>query len=240
MPSSLRCRPGSPGSSALAPGGVVRRAGHRALDQPRHHPGGCQPDRVGAVPHRRQVDHAELPAGDRVVHRRRPADPAVHDRGVVLGAEDHLGVVAAVGQVERVRADALVVPAGGGHEVHRLGAAPHHAPAVRPQDAGLGVGDRDDEVAVLGGAPQVGLDPFDGGLERGAPPERRGLGLVGQRGLGDIGGDRGAGAFPAVQDLGADERLGVVALLDEGGPGAHGVEPPGVEVPAHLRHWQPL
>ena len=45
-----------------------------------------------------------------------------------------------------------------GHEVDRLGLAAHHPAAVRPQDPGLGVGDRDDQVAVLGGTPQLGLD----------------------------------------------------------------------------------
>ena len=77
----------------------------------------------------------------------------------------------------------LVVPAPARHEVDGLGLAAHHPAAVRPEDAGLGVGDRDDEVAVLGGTAQLGLDPLDGGLQRRAAPVRRGLGLVGQRRL---------------------------------------------------------
>ena len=90
VPSSRSVRPATSGDASTdGEPGVLARARHRLLDQPRHHPGGRQADRVGAVPGRRQVDHAELASGDRVVHGRRPAHPVVHDRGVVLGREDH-------------------------------------------------------------------------------------------------------------------------------------------------------
>ena len=116
------------------------------------------------------------------------------------------GAFEPVGQVERVGADAGVVPAAAGHEVDGLGLAAHHPAAVRPEDAGLGVGDRDDQVAVLGGTPQLGLDPLDRGLERRVLPERPGVGLVGQRRLGDVAGDGRLGPLPGVEDLGADQR----------------------------------
>ena len=225
VPRRLITSPGSSGSSIAAERRVVRRARHRGLDQPRQHPGGGQADGVGAVPGGGEVDDAELPAGDRVVHRRGPADPVVHDRRVVLGAEDHRRRRQPVGQVERVGADALVVPAAAGHEVDGLGLATHHPAAVGPQDAGLGVGDRHDQVAVLGGTPQLGLDAHHRGLQRGALPDLGRLGLVGQRRVGEVGGDRRLGAGPAAEDLGSHQLLGAVAALDEAGPGAHGVDP---------------
>ena len=216
--------------------GVAARVGHRGLDQPGHDPSGRQPDRVGAVPGRRQVDHAELLTRRRVVHRRGPAHPVVHDRRVVLGAEHHRRRTDTVGQVECVGADTRVVPAATGHEVDGLGLAAHDAPAVRPQDAGLGVGHRDHEVAVLGRAPEVGLDAGDGGLQRGAVPEGGGLGLVGQWRLGHLARQGRPGALPAVQDLGPDQPLGSVTLLDEGRPRAHGVDTTTLQVGVVCRH----
>ena len=173
MPSRVITSPGSPVSSPPIAEGWYAELRHRRLDQPRHHPGRGQADRVGAVPGRRQVDDAELAAGVGVVHRRGPADPVVHDRRVVLGAEHHRRLGQPVGEVERVGADRLVVPAAAGHEVDGLGLAPHHPAAVRPQDAGLRVGDGEHQVAVLGGTPQLRLDALDRDLERRVAPDRR-------------------------------------------------------------------
>ena len=232
-----------PRSESDSPGSVGRRrgearappGGHRGLDQARHHAGGGQADRVRAVPGGRQVDDAELLAADRVVHGRGPAHPVVHDRGVVLGAEDHRRVAGAAGDGQRVGADALLVPPAARHEVDRLGLAPHHPPAVGPQDAGLGVGDRDDQVAVLGRAPQLGLHALDRGLQGRLAPVGRGVGLVVQRRLGEVGGDRGGGEPPAVADLRSHPVAGPVPQLHERGPGLDGlVAPvPQVAVAAH-------
>ena len=205
--------------------GVLARLRHGGLDQAGHHPRGGQADRVGAVPGGRQVDDAELLAADRVVHGRRPADPVVHDLGVVLGAEHHRGRVVAGGQVEGVGADAGVVPAPTGHEVHGLGLAAHHASAVRPEDAGLGVGHGHHEVAVLRRTTQLLLDPLDGHLERRALPERPGVGLVGERRLAHVDADGGRRALPGAEDLGPHQAFGEVAVLDEVHPRAHGVHP---------------
>ena len=133
--------------------------GQRPLDQPRHHARRREADGVGAVPGRREVDDAQRAAGHRVEDRSRPAHPVVHDLGVVLGAEDHRRGAGPSGDGERVGADARLVPATAGHEVHRLGLAAHHPAAVGPEDAGLLVGDRDDEVAVLGRPAQLVLHP---------------------------------------------------------------------------------
>ena len=214
--------------------GVVGRARHRGLDQPGHHPRGREPDRVGAVPGGREVDDAELGAGDGVVDRGGPADPVVHDRGVVLGAEHHRRLGQPVGEVEGVGADRLVVPAAAGHEVHGLRLAPHHPAAVGPQDPGVRVGDRDDQVAVLGGTAQLVLDVLDGRLQRRVPPDRRDLGLVGERRLLHVDRDRRLGPGPGRQDLRADQRLDLVAVLDEARPRAHGVLAPRAQLtPPH-------
>ena len=225
MPSRCRVSPSTSGDAADDQARVLVGARHRLLDQPSHHPGGGQADRVGAVPGRRQVDHAELPAGDRVVDRRGPADPVVHDRGVVLGGEDHGRTgVSPVGQVKGVGADAFVVPAAAGHEVHRLGLAAHHPAAVGPQDASVGVGDREHEVAVLGSAPQLVLDARDRDLQWGTHPEAW------------VSASSASGACltsvvmrrrtaPTTEDLRADQLLRAVAVLDERGPGADGIKP---------------
>ena len=225
-----------PGAPVSRQAGVLLRGGHRGLDQPGHHPRGGHPDRVGPLPGGGEVDDADLLAGHGVVHGRRPAHPVVHDGRVVLGAEHHRRAVVAGGQVERVGADAGVVPLPTGDEVDGLGLAAHHAAAVRPQDAGLGVGHGDDEVAVLRRTPQLGLHALDGDLERRAVPERRGVGLVGHRGLGDVEADRRGRAFPRPEDLRPDQAFGPVTALDEGGPRAHSVDAASVQLVARSRH----
>ena len=154
-----------------------------------------------------EIDDAELGAGDGIVDRSGPADPVVHDRGVVLGAEHHRRLGEPVGEVERVGADRLVVPAASGHEVDGLRLAPHHPAAVGPQDPGVRVGDRDDEVSVLGRAAQVLLDVLHGRLQRRVPPDRRDLGLVGERRLLHVDRDRRLRPRPRGQDLGADWKV---------------------------------
>ena len=222
MPSSRRVRPATSGDGGDAQPGVLVGPRHRLLDQPRHHPRRGEADGVGAVPGRRQVDHAELLTGHRVVDRRGPADPVVHDRGVVLGREHHGRPAQPVGQVEGVGADALVVPPRARHEVHRLRLAAHDPTAVGPQHPGVAVRDRQHEVAVLGRAPEVVLDPGDRDLQRRPLPVGAGLLLVGQRRVGDVGGDGRAGPGPAAVDLGAHQALGPVAVLDERRPRVHG------------------
>ena len=226
----------------VGPGGTTQRGGagrHRLLDESRHHLGGGEADRVGAVPGGGEVEHAELHAGHRVVHGRGPADPVVHHRRVVLGAEDHRRAVVAVGEVQGVGAGGPVVPPAAGHEVHALGLAAHGATAVRPQDAGLRVGHGDHEVAVLGGAAQVLLDPLDRGLQRGVAEVGRGLLLVVEGGVGDLRGDRLLRARPARPDLGAHELLGAVTVLDERGPRAHRVDPASPQVRFHAANLAP-
>ena len=200
---------------------VLVGAWHRLLDQPRHHPRGGQADRVGAVPGRRQVDDAELSSGHGVVDGRRPAHPVVHDRGVVLGGEDHRRPGRAVGQVEGVGADALVVPAAAGHEVHRLGLATHHPAAVRPEDPGVGIGHGEHQVAVLGGAAQLLLDARDGDLQRRTLQNARVSASSASGACAHVGGDGGFRAFPRGEDLGAHQRLRGVAVLDERRPRPH-------------------
>ncbi len=217
MPSRVITRPGSRVTSASAEGWCAER-GIADLDQPGHHPRRREADRVGAVPGGREVDDAELHPGDGVEDRRGPADPVVHDRGVVLGAEHHRGLGQPVGQVERVGADRLVVPAATGHEVHGLRLAAHHPAAVGPQDPGVGVGHRDDEVAVLGGAAQLLLDVLHRRLQRRVAPDRRDLRLVGERRLLHVDRDRGLRPRPRREDLGADQRLDLVTVLDEARP----------------------
>ena len=226
-------------------GSVLRAVGegprlrHRGLDQPRHQPRGRQPDRVRAVPGRRQVDHAEPLAGDGVVQRRRPAHPVVHDRREVLGAEHHRRLAGAAGQVEGVGADAGLVPPAAGHEVDRLGLAAHHPAAVGPQDPGVLVGDREHQVAVLGGAAQLVLDAADRDLQRRAVPAGGGVGLVGHRRLRDVERHGRAGPLPAAEDLRAHPRRGPDAVIHVGRPGARGVLPATVQLAPRPRHERP-
>ena len=164
--------------------GWCARARHRGLDQPGHHPRGRQADRVGAVPGGRQVDDAELGAGHRVVHRRGPADPVVHDRGVVLGAEHHRRASPAGwpgrgrwcrrdSSSQRPPATKLTVSA-----LRRITRPPYvHRMRVSR------VGDRETRSPSSAVRRSSCLDPLDGGLQRRVPPERRGLGLVGERRL---------------------------------------------------------
>ena len=200
----------------------------RALDQPRHHARRREADGVGAVPGRRQVDDAERAAGHRVEDRRGPAHPVVHDLGVVLGAEDHRRGAGPAGDGERVGADARLVPAPAGHEVHRLGLAAHHPAAVGPEDAGLLVGDRDDEVAVLGRTAQLVLHPGHRGLQGRVVPELGGVALVGERRVGHGRRDH-AGELPAAEDL-RPHGGRLLAAVDELRPGAHGTHPACVQV----------
>ena len=174
---------------------------------------------MGAVPGRGEVDDPDLPAGGRVEDGRGPAHPVVHDGGVVLGTEDHRRSALPHGDGQGVGADAGLVPATAGHEVHRLRLAPHHPAAVGPQDPGVGVGHRDDEVAVLCRTPQLALDRGHCPLQRRVPPRLGGVALVGQRRLRDVGRDRLPRELPAAQDLRTHQRARVVALLDERRPG---------------------
>ena len=151
---------------------------------------------------------------------------------VVLGAEDHRRGREPVGQVQGVGADRLLVPPAAGHEVHALGLAAHDAPAVGPQHPGVGVGDRDDQVAVQGRLAQLRLDPLDRGLQRRVPPDGGDLRLVGERCLLDVRRDGGPAAGPAAEDLGADDGLGGVAVLDEAGPRPDGVNASGAQLGA--------
>ena len=236
-PSRVRSRPGDRRDVAVSVHAeVFLRRGHGGLDQPGHDAGGRHPDRVGALPGGGEVDDTDLLTAHRIVHRRRPAHPVVHDRRVVLRAEHHRGPVVAGGEVERVGADAGVVPASSGHEVDGLCLAAHHASAVRPEDAGLRVGHGHDEVAVLRRTPQLGLHPLDGDLEWRAVPERRGVRLVGHRGLGNIDAHGRGRTLPRAEDLGPDQTLGAVAVLDEGGPCAHGVDTARVQLVARSGH----
>ena len=201
--------------------------GEGALDQPRHHARGGEADGMGAVPGGRQVDHAERAAGHRVEDRGRPADPVVHHLGVVLGAEDHRRGAGPAGDGQRVGADAPLVPPAAGDEVHRLGLASHHAAAVGPEDPCLLVGDRDDEVAVLGRAPELVLHPGHRGLQGRGLPEVGRVALVVERRVGHPG-RHDTRQLPAAQDLRPD-RVGVTGL-DEARPRADGVHASGVQV----------
>ena len=151
---------------------------HRGLDEACHHSRSGEPDRVGAVPGGRQVEHAELPSGDRVVHGRGPADPVVHDRRVVLALNTIAGLssrfarssalVPTLWSSQRPPATKLTVSA-----LRRITRPPY------VQDAGLGVGDGDDQVAVLGrygaGRPRRGVPPSGAGSHaaRRSPTRRR-------------------------------------------------------------------
>ncbi len=97
-----------------------------------------------AVPGRGKVEHAELAPGTRVVHRGGPAHPAVHTAGEMLRGVYGGRMVQPERQIQGVRPDAGLVPPAAGDEVHLLRLAPHDRAAVRPQDAGGGIGDRDD------------------------------------------------------------------------------------------------
>ncbi len=215
-------RPPSRRASAAAEESQAQSCGpgarQRVLHQAGQQPGRGQPDRVGPVPGGREVDDAEDPSGPRFADRCRPADPAVHDRGVVLGAEDRRRGGAACGQRQRVGAHAPLVPPPAGHEVDALGAATHHPAPVGPQDPGAGVGDGQHEVAVLGGTAQVALDPAHRDAERGAAPQVTGLLLVGERSGLQV--RRHAdGAAPAAPDLRSHARAPGATARDEGGPG---------------------
>src|SRR5205085_1539152 len=87
-----------------------------------------------------------------------------------------------------------------------------------------------DQVAVLGRTAQLLLDPLDRDLERRALPERPGIDLVGQGRVPDVRRDRGAGAVPAVEDLGSHGRGGPVAVLDVRRPRTQRRSPPLVEL----------
>ena len=137
-----------------------------------------------------------------------------------------LGRAEAVGQVEGVGADRLVVPAAAGDEVHRLGLAAHDPPAVRPEDAGLRVGHgqrRGRRPPPYDAAPASTRDTASCSGE--SRQNSRVSDSSVERRLGDVARHDGCGPLPAAQDLGPDQRLGPVAVLDERGPGAHGVEP---------------
>ena len=174
--------------------GVLRgarrgRRAHLASQQPGQGLRRGQADRVRAVPGGGKVEHAELAPGTRVVHRGRPAHPAVNTAGEMLRRVHGGRVVQPERQIQGVRPDAGLVPPASRDEVHLLGLAPHDRAAVRPQDAGGGIGDRHDQLAVVRRRLQLGFELPDGGVERARLEGMPVSSEVGQRRLGDLGHD---------------------------------------------------
>jgi len=176
---------------------------HFPCQQPGQRLGRSQADRVGAIPGRGQVEHAELAPGARVVHRGGPAHPAVHAAGEVLRGVHGGRMVQPERQVQRVRPDAGLIPPASGNEVHLLRPVPHDRAAVGPHDPGGRIGDRHDELAIVGRRLQLGFELPDGAAERARLPGEPGLVGVCQRRLVDLGHDVRGRALPARDDLGS-------------------------------------
>ena len=109
---------------------------------------------------------AELATGTRVVHRGRRAHPAVYTAGEMLRRVHGGRVIQPERQVQGVRPDTSFVPPASRDEVHLFCLAPHDRAAVRPQNAGGGIGDRHDQLTVVRRRLQLGFELPHGGAER--------------------------------------------------------------------------
>jgi hypothetical protein len=97
-----------------------------------------------------QVDHAEQPAGRRVVDRGGCAGPGMVRLHEMFGRIHLNGVSDDERRPDRVRADARLAPVRAGTETEMLGVALYRPRAVPPQDDAVGVDDDHDVPRVFG------------------------------------------------------------------------------------------